>query len=134
MFSSWKKRGGWLFTLWKADTMHSGLKMWKSEINWLPQSLKIILNFYFKQLLIAFYEANSSTSFPKIFAIFLLIFRTLCFVKSWQYDDDYDDARTGVYWRLLRNIQVLMLINQKAKGKIPEDNQEFLLEMKTNGL
>ena len=27
-----------------------------------------------------------------------------------------------------------MLINQKAKGKIPEDNQEFLLEMKTNGL
>lgn len=50
--------------------MHSGLKMWKCEINWLPQSLKIILNFYFKQLLIAFYEANSSTSFPKIFAIF----------------------------------------------------------------
>ena len=70
----------------------------------------------------------------KLLQIFLLIFRTLCIVKSWQYDDDYDDARTGVYWRLLRNIQVLMLINQKAKGKIPEDNQEFLLEMKTNGL
>ena len=69
MFSSWKKRGGWLFTLWKADTMHSGLKMWKCEINWLPQSLKIILNFYFKQLLIAFYEANSGT-FPNFLQIF----------------------------------------------------------------
>lgn len=125
-----KEVGGCL--LCEKLTMHSWLKIEKSEINRLPQSLKIILNFYFKHWLIAFYDANSGT-FPK-FCKYFSDFRTLCIVKSWQYDDDYDDARTGVYWRLLRNIQVLMLINQKAKGKIPEDNQEFLLEMKTNGL
>ena len=59
-----KEVGGCL--LCEKLTMHSWLKIEKSEINWLPHSLKIILNFYFKHWLIAFYEA---INFANIFLI-----------------------------------------------------------------